>query len=163
MAGDQSTEIERKYLVTALPDLAGVPSSVLDQGYLALDGPVEVRVRRDGVAHVLTVKGGGGRERTEVELELSAERFAALWPLTQGRRVEKTRHRLPAGELLIELDVYRGALAGLAVAEVEFPSRAAAEAFSPPSWFGREVTDDRRYRNAALALHGRPRDAVGEA
>jgi CYTH domain-containing protein len=26
----------------------------------------------------------------------------------------------------------------------------------PPSWLGREITDDARYKNRNLALHGRP-------
>lgn len=144
-------EIERKYLVGTLPDLTGVASSVLDQGYLAVDGGVEVRVRRDGATHVLTVKGGRGLVRTEVEVEVGAERFAALWPLTEGRRVEKTRHLLPGDAGLFQIDVYRGALGGLVVAEVEFATEAEAGAFVPPPWLGPEVTDDPRYRNAALA------------
>ena len=56
----------------------------------------------------------------------------------------------------IELDVYTGALEGLRVAEVEFPDDAAADAFEPPAWFGREVTDDARYKNRALARDGAP-------
>jgi len=144
-------EIERKFVVAALPDLDGVPSSVLDQGYLAVDGEVEVRVRRDGATHVLTVKGGRGLVRTEVEVELGAERFAALWPLTEGRRVEKTRHLLPGAAGLFQIDVYRGVLRGLVVAEMEFASEAEAAAFVPPPWLGAEVTGDPRYRNAALA------------
>jgi CYTH domain-containing protein len=56
----------------------------------------------------------------------------------------------------IELDVFRGGLSGLCVAEVEFPSEEEAAAFSPPDWFGREVTDDERFKNKSLARHGRP-------
>jgi len=149
-------EIERKWLVAALPDLEGAPASLLEQGYLAEEGAVEVRVRRDGDARVLTVKGGAGLARTEVELPLDAAAFEELWPLTAGRRVEKARHRLSVPGGTLELDVYRGALAGLVVAEVEFASREAAAAFRPPSWLGPEVTGDHRYRNAALARGASP-------
>jgi CYTH domain-containing protein len=58
---------------------------------------------------------------------------------------------------LPELDVYRGALAGLVVAEVEFRSEADAEAFRPPSWFADEVTGDPRFANQRLAVDGIPR------
>ena len=44
------------------------------------------------------------------------------------------------------------------MAEVEFPSEDASQAFDPPSWFGHELTDDPRYRNRALAVDGRPSD-----
>ena len=112
--------------------------------------------RRDGSA-TLTVKSAGGRTRVEEELEIDVERFARLWPLTAGRRLEKTRYEIPAGDgLTIELDVYGGSLAGLLVAEVEFDSEDAADAFYGPGWFGREVTDDSRYRNQRLAHEGAP-------
>jgi CYTH domain-containing protein len=93
----------------------------------------------------------------EEEFEIDADRFGRLWPLTEGRRLEKTRHLIPAGAgLTIELDVYSGALAGLMVAEVEFDSEEAADTFEPPDWFGPEVTDDVRFKNQRLACDGAP-------
>jgi adenylate cyclase len=152
-------EIERKFLIPAPPPrLEGYPSSQVEQGYVAIDpAGTEVRVRRRAGQATLTVKGGRGRSRTEEELEIDGERFARLWELTAGRRVEKKRYELPAeGGLTIELDVYRGPLAGLTTAEVEFPSAEAADGFVPPSWFGEEVTEDDAYKNQRLAVDGRP-------
>ena len=103
------------------------------------------------------MKAGRGRSRAEEEIELDPDTFERLWPLTEGRRVTKTRYRLPHGDRQIELDLYSGGLAGLAVAEVEFPDEAAADAFEPPPWFGDEVTGERRYLNETLATQGRPR------
>jgi adenylate cyclase len=57
--------------------------------------------------------------------------------------------------------VYRGALDGLVVAEIEFDSDEASEEFDPPAWLGREVTGDERFANQRLALHGRPESEVG--
>ena len=57
---------------------------------------------------------------------------------------------------MVELDVYAEALEGLLTAEIEFPSLAASEAFSPPAWLGRDITDDARYANQSLALRGVP-------
>ena len=104
----------------------------------------------------LTVKAGGGAERTELEWEIDSEQFDAAWPHTEGRHVVKVRHRIPLDEQVIELDVFSGGLDGLVLAEVEFGSSEALAAFQPPTWFGREVTDDGRYTNAALALDGLP-------
>jgi 8-oxo-dGTP diphosphatase len=148
--GDGS-EIERKFLVSHLPDgLDAVPHERIDQGYLAT-GDVEVRLRRAGERTRLTVKGGHGLVRTEEEIDLDPERFRRLWPLTEGRRVEKVRHRIEAGERTIELDLYEGIHRGLAVAEVEFPSEADAAAWEPPDWIGEEVTGDPAFANANLA------------
>ena len=84
---------------------------------------------------MLTVKGGSGRSRTEEEWGIDVERFARLWPLTEGRRLEKTRYVMAVGDgLEIEVDVYSGALTGLSVAEVEFGTEEAADAFEPPAW-----------------------------
>ena len=51
-----------------------------------------------------------------------------------------------------------GALTGLSVAEVEFATEDAADAFEPPAWFGREVTDDLGSRSAT-GLRGAAADA----
>jgi CYTH domain-containing protein len=149
-------EIERKFLVDRLPGGLGEGDRI-EQGYLAIgDDGVEVRVRRRGADTTLTIKSGPGMTRTEVELDVDAERFEALWPLTEGRRVNKTRHLIPlGGDVTVELDVYSGAHDGLLTAEIEFPSEEASEAFDPPAWLGREVTGDGDYANQALAMKGR--------
>lgn len=150
-------EIERKFLLDAVPEeAASVPSSRMRQGYLSTGAEGEVRVRDTDGVFTLTVKSGAGWVREETEVPLTGEQFEALWPATEGLRLVKRRYRLPAGALIYEVDVYEGALAGLVVAEVEFPGLAAAERFSPPAWFGREIGDDVRYKNAVLAAHGLP-------
>ncbi len=152
-------ELERKFLIAEAPaDLERYPADRILQGYLAIDdNGSEVRLRRRGERTTLTVKQGGGLARREEEVEITRGQFDRLWPLTEGRRVEKTRHLidLPRG-LMIELDRYDGQLAGLLVAEVEFPSAAAAQRFRPPDWFGREVTEDEAYKNQRLATAGLP-------
>jgi adenylate cyclase len=152
-------EIERKFLPPRLPDdIERHPSAQVEQGYLAIgeDG-VEVRIRRSGDRRLLTVKGAGDMRRVEEEIEIDERRFQALWPLTAGRRVEKRRHRIDVGDgLVVELDVYGGALAGLLTAEVEFSSEDAARSFEPPDWLGPEVTADQRYKNRRLAIAGLP-------
>ena len=149
-------EIERKFLVSAIPDNPG-PGTHIVQGYLPLTSEgTELRVRRKGDETVLTVKRGRGLDRTEQEVAISAEVFETLWPLTEDHRIEKTRYELPHGEATIELDEFGGQLEGLLVAEVEFDSLQASEAFDEAEWLGRDVTDDPAYANRTLAERGRP-------
>jgi CYTH domain-containing protein len=149
-------EIERKFLVPEPPPELGTGTPI-SQGYLPLaSDETELRVRRRGDATVLTVKTGSGLERGEREVAIPADAFEALWPLTEGRRIEKDRLELPHGDVTIELDRFGGALAGLLVAEVEFDSTEASERFEAPPWFGREVTGDPAYSNRSLAERGRP-------
>jgi adenylate cyclase len=151
-----STEIERKFIAEELPT-RGVGSGIaIRQGYIAEEGDAEVRVRLTTRATSLTVKVGRGRTRTEVEVDVAAEDAEALWAHTDGRRIEKVRHAVDVGGAAAEVDVYGGALDGLIVVEVEFESENAADSFRPPPWFGRELTGDARWSNAALARHGRP-------
>ena len=160
MAAEPSgTEIERKFLVEDVPhDLDAHPSAQIDQGYLAItDDGLEVRIRNYGGQAFLTIKSGAGAVRLEEEIEIDERRFRSLWPLTEGKRIRKRRYLIPADDgLKIELDVYGDALAGLVVAEVEFASAESADAFAPPGWLGREVTDDPRYKNRRLAVEGLP-------
>jgi adenylate cyclase len=150
-------EIERKFRVTDPPPwLSECRAEAIEQGYLAIaEGGEEVRLRRIDASSVLTVKRGEGEKRLEVEIELSDEQFRAVWPLTEGRRLEKRRHRVE-GDPVIEVDVYRGDLAGLVIAECEFPSLEASHRFDPPDWLGDELTGDVRYANQRLAVRGLP-------
>jgi CYTH domain-containing protein len=149
-------EIERKFLVSSMPEDPG-PGTAIAQGYLPLaSDDTEVRVRRKGEATVLTVKRGSGLDRGEEEVAISTGAFEALWPLTEGRRIEKTRYEIPCAGATIELDEFGGELDGLLLAEVEFGSRAASESFEPPDWLGREVTDDASFANRSLAERGAP-------
>ncbi|HEX9108529.1 MAG TPA: hypothetical protein VF832_14895 [Longimicrobiales bacterium] len=141
-------EIERRFIarVCDAAALAASPSRRLEQGYLAAGEPA-VRVRLDGGAWLLTVKSGRGLVRREVEVPLPAEAGAELLDMAP-LRLAKVRHRLGRWEI----DVFEEALAGLVLAEVEL--RAADEPTPPPPsavMLLREVTDDGRFVNQALA------------
>jgi CYTH domain-containing protein len=151
-------EIERKFLVKHLPPAADqLSGDTIRQGYvIATEDGIELRVRQKRARFFQTIKMGDGLSRTEIEFELTHDQFRRLWPSTEGRRVSKTRYRLPVGAHTAELDRFDGDLAGLFLVEVEFPSVAASRQFSPPDWFGEEVTEDGRYKNNHLAAHGIP-------
>jgi CYTH domain-containing protein len=152
-----ATEIERKFLLDGLPPtLRFARGEQIRQGYLALDGDTEVRLRTGSKAPRLTIKSGRGEVRTEVELAVEGRDAAALWELTEGRRIEKTRRVIRIDGAEAEVDEYGGELAGLVVVEVEFPDEEAARAFQAPSWFGRELTGEAAYANRSLACDGLP-------
>ena len=148
-------EIERKFLLDGLPPtMRCARREPIRQGYLALDGDTEVRVRITPQGAMLTIKSGRGGVRVEEELALDTRQGDALWELTEGRRVAEdapARAARRTATPTVEVDEYAGALDGLVVAEVEFAGEEAASAFEPPAWFGRELTGDRRYANRSLA------------
>lgn len=149
-------EIERRFLVSGEGwRRAATGMRRLHQGYLAREDGVTVRLRTAGGAATLTIKGPGGLVRPEFEYPVpAAEAEEMLAILCAGRRIVKTRHDVPHGGLVWEVDVFEGPLAGLVIAEVELPG--AGHPLDLPSWAGREVTDDPRYANAVLASAAAP-------
>ena len=149
-------EIERKFLVADLPDLTNARVEAIRQGYLTSpEDTVEVRIRQKGAHYFITTKSGAGLSRVEHEAQIDASAFSRLWPATAARRIEKTRWTAPlSDQCQFEFDIFDGKLSGLKLVEVEFADASTARKFVPPAWFGREVTEDERFSNAFLALHG---------
>ena len=146
-------EIERKFLVKQLPkNLSDYPCLQIEQGYLTTD-PV-IRIRRQNEDYILTYKGRGLMVREEHNLPLTKEAYETLKPKIEGVLITKKRFCIPFDPYTIELDLFENDHAGLIVAEVEFPSEAEALSFTPPDWFGEDVTQKCEYQNNYLALHG---------
>lgn len=144
-------EIERKFLVTALPgSLAAFPMRLIEQGYLCTD-PV-VRIRRDNDKYELTYKSKGFMARQEYNLPLSEEAYSHLLSKIDGRLIRKKRYMIPLEHgFTAELDVFEDDLSPLVLAEVEFPDEPAALSFDPPEWFGEDVTFSGKYHNSSLS------------
>lgn len=144
-------EIERKFLISKLPEnLAFFPCRTLEQAYLCTD-PV-VRVRRSDDTYLLTYKSKGLMSREEYNLPLTPESYLHLKAKADGNIISKKRYLIPLpDDLTIELDVFEVPFEGLILAEVEFPSEEQALAFTPPDWFGTEVTWSTEYHNSTLS------------
>jgi len=159
-------EIERKFTIKKLPaNLETYPFHHIEQAYLNVS-PV-VRVRKEDGDYYLTYKGKGLLAREEYNLPLTEEAYYHLRQKADGSIISKKRYLIPlphplfkAGfqtppadyQITIELDVFDPPFAPLIMAEVEFGSKEAAEAFIPPDWFAEDVTYRREYHNSYLAL-----------
>lgn len=151
-------EIERKFTIRELPaDLDTYPCHLIEQAYLNTD-PI-IRVRKEDDTYYLTYKGSGMLAREEYNLPLNEESYCHLLKKADGRIITKKRYVIPLkqflpkdhGDLSIELDIFEGELAPLIIAEIEFPTKEAAEAFTPPELFLEDVTFDPRYHNSNLS------------
>jgi adenylate cyclase len=144
-------EIERKFLVANDRwRQAADGGTSIRQGYLSTAPERVVRVRLAGDLAWLTIKGAGdGAVRPEFEYPVPPTDGAALLALCEPGLVVKTRYRVRHAGRTWEVDVFGGANAPLAVAEVELERADAAVEL--PDWVGAEVTGDPRYHNANLA------------
>ena len=168
-------EIEKKYLVSRLPDdLNSYEHEEIEQAYLC-DRPT-LRIRRKGDRYIFTYKGrvmpvdadpgltdsgpgDHGHESgsdqpddrlciaDEVERPLTREAYEHLREKADGIIITKTRYRIPYNGYTIELDLFHGEHEGFVLAEVEFPTAGEALSFNPPDWFGEDVSGDVRYTN----------------
>lgn len=144
-------EIERKFLTAseAWRPLVIQSQKITDGLVMEGDGR-KLRVRLcDGQA-TLTYKGP--REtirREEIELPLALEEADRLLQHhCDGRLLSKTRHLVPQGDLVWQIDVYDAPLDGITLAEVELP--AIDHELPLPDWIGQEVTGDPAFRKINL-------------
>jgi CYTH domain-containing protein len=146
------TEIERRFLLAGVPDGADVLAvHEIDDRYL--DG-TRLRLRRMAqvggptalkLTQKLPAPDGHGRQGALTTLYVSEDEYAALAALPAAT-LSKTRLSLaPYG-----VDVFRGHLDGLCLAEVEFESEQDAAAFRPAAFCRAEVTADRRFTGGEL-------------
>lgn len=167
-----ASEIERKFYVEPgdLPkDMVAKGATYEIERYEIIQTYInyspEIRVRqitgRRGMWHTFTLKTPQdqiGLARNEVNFNISKEEYLTLLEKKFGNTIHKTRYQFVEDNIKIFVDVYSGKLEGLVVAEVEFDSVEEANAFVPPSWFGRDITSDQRYKNANLAKYGIPQE-----
>jgi CYTH domain-containing protein len=152
-------EIERKFLVKDMPSITKDNESYLVEQYYISTNP-EIRLRKtqnlnsNQVNYYMTQKSDGTKVRDEIETEVDESFYISNQEKMIGHMIRKTRTRIPLeNKLTAELDVYHGI--DLRVVEVEFKDESEANAFILPQWFGKEVTNDKRYKNKNLAIKGK--------
>ena len=144
-------EIEHKYLVndTSFLDLAS-GHSVIKQGYICREKERTVRVRLCDEKAFLTIKGKNqGDTRAEYEYPIPYDDAQILIKtLCIQPVIDKIRYFVDYHGNRWEIDVFRGQLDGLIVAEIEIP--ASDYTYDIPPFIGKNVTGDPRYYNSNL-------------
>lgn len=154
-------EIERKFILPVYPDelinegkLTVVNMQLIEQTYLAMDDGEELRVRKitdldsDEVEYTHTYKNGKGISREEIEYSISKGLYEQLIKAVNAIPLLKKRVTGEWDGILVEIDIYEQL--ELSVVEVEFDSYEEAVSFVPPHWFGKDVSEERRYRNKVV-------------
>ena len=155
-------EIERKFLIE-YPDLQELERlsngnfSDISQTYLVGEKGTSERVRartRDGVTvytHNTKIKLSS-MKRIEFEDEVSEEEYKELLKRADKkcRTIEKVRYCVPYGGFVFEIDIFPF-WQDKAFMEVEMPSEDTSVKLPDFVKIIREVTDDNRYTNHALA------------
>lgn len=161
-------EIERKFEISGFPE--GLPlleEATMRQGYLCTAPAVRIRsTEQEGkVSYMLCIKGAGTLMREEIETPIAADVFLRIERLIGLPLINKEyrAYALPGGEKLEVSLVDEGEPAEFMYAEVEFASEEEANAFVPPAFLGRDLTElpgssMSAYWNRKVALAAAKRD-----
>ncbi|MCL5429936.1 MAG: CYTH domain-containing protein [Candidatus Marsarchaeota archaeon] len=162
-------ERERKFLVRNVPDLTNLPHKMIRRGYtrISSDG-AETRVSQEGNEFFMYTKSGTDmlEGRKEWKHQITYEAFAKNILAARRRVIDKERYLVPYTDPktgknhTIELDIFKGKLFGMVMAEVEFDTPEERQKFTPPEWCEVEVTTDSRYLGRRLAVEGLPQDKM---
>jgi CYTH domain-containing protein len=150
-------ELERKFLLEHIPDGLDGGSTLYDRYIIG----TRLRLRR-AEAHDGRVKYKLSQKESPSPPVYSVMTITTLYVTAAEYEVLST---LPAHELRkrryqtgrYSIDVFEGELAGLVLAEAEFPSEEEMRTHAAPDFAMRDVSDDVRYTGGWLASNGVPR------
>ena len=151
-------EIERKFLILRPSDdfLARFEHSAITQTYLLPNGRVRARNYGDKTVYTHTLKTSVTEvTRIEEEREVTESEYLSLLTKADPARkpIKKTRYLIPFNGFVFELDDF-GREYTHALLEIELESEDTP--FTVPDYITviKEVTNDKRYRNSAIAKDG---------
>jgi CHAD domain-containing protein len=147
----EEAEPEQRLLLSDVPEEGRGEAEEQEQGWLA-GGRESFGVVRSAAGERFfraTIQGKGARRFEAVE-EIPRREFDDYWPLTEGRRIHRRRHRSAATPAWC-FDEYLDRKLVLAISTGNGPA-------NPPQWlepvFVRDVTSERGYSDEALARRG---------
>jgi len=154
-------EIERKYMIK-MPDaafLSALDCTEISQTYLLGEKGSTERVRKRGklgryvYTHTIKYKISN-MSRREEEHEISLQEYEELLGRADPERntIEKERYLYEHSGLIWEIDIFPF-WKDKAFMEIELESETQSFEFPPNISVIRELTEDKRYTNAALAKH----------
>lgn len=130
-------ETERKWILPQLPDIGNQKPIKYERHFLYIGEGIEIRIQKKGSKFEFERKvKATGLTRTGQKFEITEDEFNNLKQYSTGSIIRES-YKLNE----ISIKVYSGKYKGLIRAEVEFDSEQKAEKFSPPEWFGKEITD----------------------
>ena len=160
---NQGKEIERKWLVKRdeIPYNLEKKADVFEITQTYLNYSPEIRVRNvSDKRYVMAIKTGlteeKGLTRDERQYDLTKEEYEHLLSKQEGNTIHKTRYQIKIDDHIYSFDFFHEQLDGLSYVEIEFPSEEEANAFQAPDWFGKDVTNEKKYKNQSLAQNGIP-------
>jgi len=160
-------EIERKYLlrdsILSLINKYALKKHKITQFYTTITPLKGVRYRQMDDRYFKTIKYGTGASREEKEVEIPEKKFQKKLEDRIKEPIRKNRYMFEYEGKEYSIDVFKKALKGLYILEIEFPSMKAFEQFKLPKILKahviKDVSFDEAFKNKNMVLYGRPQTA----
>ncbi|MBU1164327.1 hypothetical protein KKA15_02060 [Patescibacteria group bacterium] len=139
----QNVELERVFLLKNLPkDLNSYKPIEIEIGEFSDPNIVDVlKIRKLGEKYQLIKKEGDTAfKRLEHVIYIKKEEYDRIIKQTISVH-KKIRYLYPVGNYECEIDFYQNKLLGYVRGEVEFKTETEMKNFTPPDWFGEEITE----------------------
>lgn len=133
-------EIERKWLIDNLPDIEQEKAIPYERHFLYNHHGIEIRIQKKGEKYEWERKvesSSLGRDSLKYEITEAEFEFFRQYSVTSIKRESYIVESSPP----ISIKVYDGEHEGLIRVEVEFSSEGEAKKYTPPTWFGPEITN----------------------
>jgi CYTH domain-containing protein len=155
-------ERERRWLVdpAELPDLNGAAFILIQDRYID-NSRMRLRRMTDSKSGLTALKLSKKYEcadhlaRPIVTTYLTQVEFNILESLP-SQALSKRRFKIEVDGCEFSYDCFLDNLAGLHIAEIEWPDDAGLRALSAPVWATRDVSEDKRYQGGSLVRDGIP-------
>lgn len=152
---NNQTEIEKKFLIKK-EFTPSVGFHTIYQAYFLDENKENKRIRLipEEKKAILCFKKDIGKmngfiERIEIENEISYEE-GLIKLIKAPRFIVKKRHLIPFEGRVIELDVFQNLTFPLVMAEIEIKKEDIYDVIKYPSWFDKDVSLLKKYRNVNL-------------
>lgn len=139
----RQTERERVFLVKKMPtDISKyVPMPISVGDFFESNSSDALKIRQKGDNyHLIKKETNTTHERIEHIINIKEGEFKALMKCTVQSHC-KNRYFYPCDKYMCEIDYYLDRLDGYARVEVEFDNDEDMRNFTPPEWFGNEITE----------------------
>ncbi len=155
-------EIEKRYLVKSdniekilENDFIEYSVEKIEQFYLVATIDKTLRYRKVDNRYIKNSKQGSGLVRQEQESDVSKEEYYSAKAQNSGAIIKKLRYKFIIDGYKFELDIFKGALKGLRILEIEFANIEEATNFTMPQILKpliiKEITNEAIYSNGALS------------
>lgn len=145
----EEKEIKRKFFASSMPDLEGRKREEYERYYLYRDKEVNLRIQRiDDRYELERMVETSNLAREKFTTPLNKQEFDLLKTLARDSIVRDS-YKL-SDDPVTHLRIYHGKFDGLRRIEVSFHSEEEATSYSPPDWFGKEITNTPLWRDNSL-------------